>query len=70
MQTLDHDHPPATPDDFTILAEHEDRARAAELLRARVMPTLNREIAIGIAHAIVGALNTDALDEILRGGAP
>lgn len=64
-------HPNYQPDDgnaaATHLAEVEDREAAADLLRRRVMANLDREIAIGIAHAIVGAWNSDRVASFLQG---
>lgn len=69
MQTVDDAGMPATADDSALFAESEDRFAAADRLRAEVMPNLERELAVGIAHAIVGAWNTATLDRYLRAGA-
>jgi hypothetical protein len=66
-------HPNYQPEDgneaVVHLAEVEDRFAAADLLRRRVMPTLDREIAIGVAHAIVSAWNSDRVAAFLSGRA-
>lgn len=61
MDTLHHEFVPATPDEVSGLEEMEDRLRAAEVLRRRCFPTLDREMAIGIAHAVVSHWNAETL---------
>lgn len=66
MDTLHHEFAPATPDEVSGLEEMEDRLRAAEVLRTRCFPGLDRELAIGIAHAVVSAWNTSTLATFCR----
>lgn len=70
MLTVDDAGTPATDAEYALHAEAEDRAAAVALLRARVMPNLEHELAVGIAHAIVGAWNAATLDRFLRGVRP